>query len=236
MRSVGVLLVIGSMVPACQRSFGLETPSQIPPQSFFDSVRTVAVAPTSVVGDISIEDSTLTYLESLIEEHLREAGLTVVPAIEYAEIWDSIANESGGFFDPYTGERDEEKFQAAANQLMAVMSQRFEYDALAYPEIWEVETPFSDGDARWGGAAQLIPGGRGYSGDVRAATLFVAIQDSSGNELYVQEAGIQVLEYMLMGRLTPLPPERLFADTTFIPAAVSRALDPLVELLSPIPP
>ncbi len=235
MRYVGILLIASFSLMACQQTQqGQANPFQIPPQSFFDSVQRVLVTPASVVGEIAIADSTLAYVETLIEEKLRQAGLTVVPAVEYVSVWDSIANEAGGFFDPYTGERDDEKFNAAADRLMAELQNRFAFDALLYPEIWEVEARFELGDARWGGVAQLVSGGRGYFGDVRAATLFVAIQDTAGTELYVKEAGIQVLEYMLNGQLTPLPPERLFTDTTWIVAAVLRALDPLVEGVSPI--
>ncbi len=109
-------------------------------------------------------------------------------------------------------------------------------DAFLYPEIWEVEAPFSVGEAYWAGVTQSITGGGGYSGDVLATTLLVAIQDTSGNELYTKEAGIQVLEYMLQGEFTRLNSEQLFGDSTFVPAAVSRALDPLLVGRPTIPP
>ena len=99
-------------------------------------------------------------------------------------------------------------------------------DALLYPEIWEVEAPFSVGVATWGGISQSIIGGGGYSGDVLAASLFVAIQDTLGNELYTREAGIQVLESLFRGELNRLAPEQLFSDSTWIPSAVTRALGP----------
>jgi hypothetical protein len=203
---------------------------------FFDSVRTIVVTSTSVVGATGVPDSILTQFETTIEEELQQAGLSVVPAKEFAVVWQGIADEAGGFFDPYTGERDEEKFRSAAERLRNELIERFQPDALLYPEIWEVEAPFSGGMATWGGVTQRVTGAAGYSGDVLAATLFVAIQDIDGNELYMNEAGVQVLEYMLRGQLTRLPADRLFSDSTWIPAAVSRALDPLLEGRPVVPP
>lgn len=205
-----------------------QDPFVVPRQAFFDSVHTVVVTSVSVLGEIEVADTTLSLIERLIAERLAEAGLSVVPATEYMEIWDRISEEAGGFYDRYTGERDEPKFQDAADSLMSELSTRFDPDALLYPEIWEVQVPFSQGDARWGGAARMVSGGRGYSGEVLAATLYVVVQDTAGNELYTREAGIQVLEYMSNGQLTPLPDERILSDTTWIRVAVRRALQPLV--------
>ena len=229
------VLVAGLLLQACQRVPPSPNPFVIPPQAFFDSIQTVVITSTSIVGEVQVADTTLTYLEILLEDKLREAGFVVIPAKQYAAIWDTISVEAGGFFDPYTGARDHEKFQAAAEQLMAVLTERFAMDALLYPEIWEVEVPFSAGDARWAGVAHYVSGARGHSGDVRAATLFLAVQDTAGNELYAHEAGIEVLEYMSRGQLIPLAPERLFSDTAVMKSAVSRALQPLIEGRARVP-
>lgn len=229
MRFTRVLLIACSILPACYSSPAPVNPFTVPPKVFFDSVHTIVVTSATVVGEIRLADSVLAQYETLIEEKLREADLSVVPASEYASIWQRITDESGGFFDPFTGERDEDKFQAAAVRLRGEIVERFKPDALLYPEIWEVETPFTFGLATWGGISQEVIGGLGYSGDVLAASLFVAIQDTSGAELYAREAGIQLLEYMLQGELARLPPERLLSDSTQIPTAVSSALDPLLE-------
>jgi len=232
---VRVLLLAFSIPLACFNAPAPVSPFTVPPKIFFDSVHTIVVTSAVVVGEIRIADSVLTHFETLIEEELREAGLSVVPASEHASIWQRISDEAGGFFDLYTGERDEEKFQVAAERLRNEILERFEPDALLYPEIWEVEAPFSGGQASWSGITQMVSGGRGYSGDVRAATLFVAIQDTAGNELYVQEAGIQVLEFLLRGQLTPLSDQLLF-DSPWISAVVSRALAPLIEGRSGVTP
>jgi hypothetical protein len=211
-------------------------PFVVPKQLFFDSVETILVTSATVVGEIPVADSTLAYLETLIETRLREAGLSVVPASEYAAIWQRISDETGGLYDPYTGERDEEKFQAAVDSMNAELDARFDFDALLYPEVWEVMAPFEGGLARWGGVTRLIPSARGYSGEVRAATLYLVIQDKTGNELYAHEAGIQVLEHMERGQLTAIEPERLFEDTTWTVAAVLQALDPIIQARSTVTP
>ena len=224
-----ILLSATSILLACYFGPPPANPYAVPRQVFFDSVRTVVVTSASVVGEIAIADSILTYFETHIEKGLRDAGLSVVPATDYATIWQRITDETGGFFDPYTGERDEQTFQIAVERLQNELVEQFDPDALLYPEIWEVDAPFSGGHASWSGTTQTVRGSGGYSGDVRAATLYVVIQDFAGNELYAQEAGIQVVEYMLRGQLTRLTAERLFSDSTSIPNAVSRVLDPLIE-------
>jgi hypothetical protein len=195
------------------------------------------VASASVVGEMSVAESTLFHIEQTVERRLQIADLSVGPAAEYRSVWEDIAAESGGFFDPYTGERDETKFQAAIDRMQAELSERFEFDAILYPEVWEVIAPYEWGEARWGGVQRLITGGRGYSGEIRAATLYLVIQDTVGNELYAHEAGIQLLEYMAFGELFAIEPERLFEDTTWTVAAVWRALDPLIrESSTSLPP
>ena len=231
-------LLATSLSLACISLPGLRTPDPfgIPRQAFFDSVKTIVVTTTSVVGETNVADSILTQVETLIEERLQEAGLSVVPASAYAEIWHGIANEAGGFFDPYTGMRDEDKFKAATERLRNEIVERFSPNAILYPEIWEDETPFSVGVASWGGVTQRVTGAGGYSGDVIAATLLVTIQGLSGNELYSKEAGIQVLEYMQQDQFVRLSQEQLFSDSTWIPAAVTRALDPLAQGRPVVPP
>lgn len=232
MANVTVWVTVLAGMSACRTAPEPPSPFALPPQLFFDSVHTIVVASVSVVGDIAIADSTLSQIESAIESKLRETELKVVSAVEYAAIWERITAQSGGFFDPYTGERIEERYQTAVESLHAELAERFGFDAILYPEVWEVVAPFDGGEARWGGVARMITGARGYSGDVRAATLYLVIQDEAGNELYAQEAGIQVIEYMLRGRLTPIEPERLFEDSTWTVAAVWHALDPIVQARS----
>jgi|GEM_PF-2075317 len=219
----------------CQTTPTHQDPFVIPRQQFLDSVNTVVVASVAVVGQLSVSDSTLELVERLIEERMSDAGFSVVPASEYVAIWDRIAGSAGGFFDPYTGERDEERFEAAASLLRDEIMERFKPDALLYPEIWEVEVPFTHGDARWGGMSQLVEGARVYSGNALAASLFVVVQDTLGNELYVKEAGIQLLERMELGEMTPIPDEEVFSDTTWVKAAVQMALDQLVAKPEQVP-
>lgn len=49
----------------------------------------------------------------IIEADLRTAGVSVVPADKVKVIWDSIAAQMTGFYDPRTGARDEEKRRAS---------------------------------------------------------------------------------------------------------------------------
>jgi len=226
---VRVFLLAAPAIVACYSVPPPPNPFVVSEQEFFDSVETIVVASATVMGEIPMADSILTYLETLIEGKLREAGLTVIPASEYYAIWQRISELTGGFYDPYSGEQDEEKYQIALDSMYAELADRFDFDAIMYPEVWEVVAPFEGGEATWGGVTRLILGARGYSGEVRAATLYLVVQDKAGNELYAHEAGIQLLEYMQRGQLISIEPERLFEDTTWTVAAVLEALGPIIR-------
>lgn len=216
-------------VASCAISQQTEDPFLIPEVSFLDSVQKVVLAPTRVVGAVYLGDERLTAIDQLLAEKLFGVGYDVVPAVEYARIWQQISRFSGGFYDPFTGELDEDKYRAATDRLFAELAGRFKPDALFYPEIWEVRVPFSYGEARWAGAVEEVMGGVGYSGEINASLLMLVVQDTTGRELYVREAGIELLEYMDEGEFTPMPPGLSFNDSSLITRAVDSVLAPILD-------
>ncbi len=113
--------------------------------------------------------------------------------------------ESGGFFDPYTGERHEQRFQTAVEQLEQELRDRFDPDALVYPEIWAVEAQNSYGTAMWDGTSQSASR---MGAIVMALSLIVIIEDIDGNELYVNGGGIAIAERYI-SELYPAVPAAL---------------------------
>jgi hypothetical protein len=166
----------------------------VPRDSFDLRSKRIAIVPLSVPPDIEEPDSVINHFGGLIEGFLTRTGVDIVPAREYRAIWNRLTQEAGGFFDPYTGLRDEPKYRAGVAQLMKEVHERFEPDAFLYPELWVVEAPLSSGTAHWDGASRdLDPAPFGIE-SVWAVTLAVVIE-----VLVRQLAGRQNFEELRVG-------------------------------------
>ncbi|KPJ87816.1 MAG: hypothetical protein AMS18_14130 [Gemmatimonas sp. SG8_17] len=196
---------------------------------FYDRVETIVATPVSLPEGVDAPDSVLTWFENLIEDALRQAGFTVVPVQTYVDIWNRINQEAGGFFDPFTGQRDEARYEAGVSELFDELRERFSPDAILYPEMWIVEAPTSGGHARWDGATQ--PVGTSAVSAVLALSLATVLQDMDGAELYSNAWGLEVLEvYNRSLRVfVPVPSEDLFADQERNTTAITKALGHLID-------
>ncbi|NIM49877.1 MAG: hypothetical protein GTN62_02905 [Gemmatimonadales bacterium] len=240
--AVALLALVGTGCSAASRY----DPFLIPAEELYQSVEIIVVTPVHVAAEVELHEDALASVDSLVDAALRSAEFSVIPARQYAEIWDRIVLELGGLFDPHTGERDELKFQDAREQLVGELEERFDPGALLYLEIVEVDAPFADGVARWDGTVQAVtPFGlrvldavgaalidtQGFlpEGTVRALSLELIIEDMSGAELYVNFGGMQVLETIGegIGERTPVPASELCADQQRNRKAVEIALAPL---------
>ncbi len=204
-------------------------PFLVPPAEFFGSVATIVATPVILPEGIDAPDSVLTWFENLIEETLEDAGFTVVPKRAYVDIWTRITDAAGGFFDPFTGELDEQRYQVGLDELFAELNERYSPDAILYPELWIVEAPTSGGYARWDGAVQ--PVGTSATSAVLALSLAIIVQDMDAVELYSNVWGLEVLELYNRNFVAfeAIPSEDLFADGERNATAVTQALAPLVE-------
>ena len=235
MRLVPIALVPTSilasiaLVSACTVMQPQVSPFRVESERFLDSIQTLVLAPTSLVGEFDVEDFVLDEFDSLLAGKLGEIGFDIVPANEFARIWNQITKTSGGFYDPYSGERDESKYSDATDRLFRELNARFKPDALVFPEIWEVEIPFSFGQATWGGRRQQVLGGVGYSGDIRATVLMLVVQDTVGEELFVNDVGIELLDYLQDGEYLSIPSDRILTDSTLVHAAIDSVLEPIVR-------
>ena len=186
-------------------------PFVAPADSVLKVVSAVVVTPVVPPQGVVVSDSVSAQISSLIEARLRQAGFSVVPAVEYTRIWDGILRQLGGFFDPLTGERDKGRFEAARKELLRELKGRFGTQVLLYAELQVVDAQVDGGIASWDGAIHDLrgengpieaafrgtferdePGGRG-DGVVSAVTLMVAIDGPDGREMYRNFGGLEVL-------------------------------------------
>jgi hypothetical protein len=216
------------MVMSCVRARSDYDLFLVPEKQLQDSVEKLVLVPVTVQADIDPPDSVLILMDSLIEGRLRSAGFSTIPALVYDEIWTRIMQEAGGFYDPYTGRRDEELFTTSVERLKTELQERFDPDALVYPEIWSVEAQNYYGTARWDGVSQSAY----MLGEfVEALSLVVVVEDLAGNELYVNGGGLALAEEYASADIgiVRAPADSIFQDPEMVEQAVDLALRPLVR-------
>jgi hypothetical protein len=209
---------------------------------------TIVLTPTVVPEELAEFSAAMEEVDSLIAAALKATGFRLVPAGEYATIWERLMERVGGVLDSATGERMEERFEVARRQLLNELDSRYDPDALLYPEIWIVDAAFSEGAARWDGTSQALIGlgtrlihalGAAFSGSesnlpsgtVEALSLVVFLEDMDGEELYANSGGIEVLEKVGSDPRDRrrVPDQKLFTNHARIRRAVALALDPLLS-------
>ncbi len=224
------LLVIALVLGAsCWMMTSYETSLfTVPSDSLLRRIETVALVPVRVPDDLDVPESVLTEYDTVLESVLRLSGFAVVPAAEYSKIWSRLTQEAGGFFDPFTGRRDEPKFDAAVRQLYRELNEVAAPDALLFPEIEVVETEYFSRSAEWDGASQRVeaPGGSGWA---LVLSLVVVLESMDGRELYSNVQGVEIIEGPDGAAIEPPP----HGDPERRTRAAMGALRPLIDLRPP---
>jgi len=216
-------------------------PFKIPEDQLRAKVKVIALAPLNLPTNLEDPAPVQSKYESLIEAKLREAGFTVVPSREYAAIWKQMIEQLGGFFDPLTGKRDEQKYKTVREHTLREVGFKTKADALLDFAIAVVKANFGANRASWNGTTEeLVPGGAltafligGSSGTVGALSLFVALSDLNGVNMYANAGGIQLLSKLSGRNFVTVPRHELFADEERNRQAVNIALNPLIGKTDP---
>jgi hypothetical protein len=223
-------------------------PFRISAAEFRRRVKTVAVAQVIVPSNLGVDAAARTKFHPALEDKLRQAGFTVVPAQQVGEIREAKERELGGLFDPQTGKLDEAKLTALMSFVRGELGTRFSADAVLLARVRTVTAnfgyaPLAGVRAKWDGATESLETGgfdkvvspRG-NGTVDALSLLVNIEDLNGSSLYAHAGGIQVLSKLAPGAgqfggnpFVQVPKAELLADQARIQQAVSYALGPFFK-------
>jgi hypothetical protein len=196
MRFVSLALLVAlQLLTACPLAVSDRFDTFIVPRDSIDlTTQRYILVPLTAQDDLQYPDSAGILIDSLVQATLEEAGIDVVPASEYADIWARLTREAGGFFDPYTGERDEPKYDAAVTELYRELQEKYTPLGFLYPELWVVDAPIRGAAATWDGrAVRAYP----LPDDVdrlTAITLAITIEDTTGAELFVNGQGLELIE------------------------------------------
>lgn len=225
-------VAVGSVGSACY-TFGLGYDyDTVMPEAAYDlPSRRIVLAPVTVPDDVEIWEDRVRRIDTLLYHKLLDAGYDVVPGSEYAAIWDSLTTAAGGFFDPYTGERNNVAYDSAVTVLFATLKERFNPQVLMYPELWVTEADVFSGSAHWDGYREPF-GLRLDDGTVLALSLLLTAEDLTPREIFNNGTGVQIIERLGSDfvSMEVMPPELILADSSVVQAAVERVVQPLVEL------
>jgi hypothetical protein len=238
-RSLKRVMILGlvTVLAGCSAAKVPYNPYQVPREQFYGRLKTVALSPLTMPTEIQNPDPARDKFLRLIDAQLREAGFTVVGSERAKVIWDSMATQMNGFYDPVTGQRDEGKIKALRIHLYNELKAQYNIDAMLFSWIAVVPAKLESDQARWDGASQgagrhkfwKAVAGVSHSGTVPALSLYVVLADTEDTGLYQNVGGIQVLAKADVGGLTDVPRSELFVDEARNLKAVHLALDPLLH-------
>lgn len=235
-RSMGILVLGLALVLGGCAAKTPYNPFKIPREQFHDQLKVVALSPIGMPRELTNLDPAKRKFLTLIETQLRGAGYTVVGAAVAGIIWDSMATEISGFYDPVTGVRDEEKVKAVRMQMYQKLKAKFNIDAMLFSHIVVVPAKLDNDRAKWDGTSEGAARkkfwkavlGMSHSGTIPALSLHVTLSDTDDRDLYKNAGGIQVLAKAGVDGLQDVPRDQLFADEERNIKAVHLALDPLL--------
>jgi len=202
-------------------------------------VRTVCVQPVRILLDVEGIEPRRVALEKQLEQQVRRSGFTVVAGDAVDEVWMGVVGREGGYFDPHTGWRNEERFEAISRLARSEVRRELGCDAILISAVVPVVASFIEGTISWDGVRESYRGSHGSSGWVAALSLHVRLLDMADREIYFFAGGIQPLLSIDRGFFSSsfrsAEVEQLLADEGVRLRAVNLALEPLLpeEVLNP---
>ena len=97
------LPVVVVVAVSCSVNSDQATYAATPDQQYV-SVNTIMLTPVSVPEGFEEYTTAMEEFDSLIAVSLERAGYTIIPAEEYAALWEGILSRTVGLFDSLTGE------------------------------------------------------------------------------------------------------------------------------------
>ncbi len=204
----------------------------VPRADFTAQVKTVCLY--RVTADFQLPSGTerLTPFERELAEVLRSNGFTVVETDKVWPVTKWAVESEGGFYDPYTGWREDEKYRFVQTRIVRELHQQLGCDATLSPHIAVVTSPWANGTASWDGVTDELGSGWGAHGYVGALSLWVRIWNLDGEEIYFGTGGIQVISHLEQGFLSSTfkdaEVDQLLANHSRVAGAVRASLEALV--------
>jgi len=220
------------------------------PQAVRAQLKTVAVMPVKAPTDVPNRAQAEQRIEQSIEARLAAAGITVIPAAEMRALQDTVRAALGGYYDPHTGDVDEQRAKAFDEHVDSEFRRLHPADAWLYARVELRRAPAYAAWATWDGVQESTIGATSFgeqafrspdvTGSLGALSLHVGVLTPTGEVLYHRYGALQLLEYYeessgasLFGLsenidYVPVSPDAILADPAREQRAIALALDPLL--------
>lgn len=159
-------------------------------------------------------------VEDALAAALESSGFAVVGSAKVHDLWLEALSSLGGFFDPITGRRLEDRFESIRTEANRRYREQLGCEAVVLTDVRDVLAPWMNSQVKWDGAADDIGAGVGI-GWVKALSVWISMTDLSNNEpIYFSTGGIQALvsaqydvfagpQFKSISAAALLPPERV---------------------------
>lgn len=232
---------------ACTTAWPAESP---PPQALREQLKTVAVMPLKTPTDVPDRAQVEARIEQALEARLAAAGIAVIPASEMRALQEKVRAALGGYYDPRTGDVDEQRAKAFDEHVDSEFRRLHPADAWLYSRIEPRRAPAQGPWVAWDGVQESTIGaesfgGRAFrspavTGALQALSLHVGLLTPTGEVLYDRYGALQLLEYYeessgasVFGLpehigYVPVSPDSILTDPAREQRAIALALDPLL--------
>jgi hypothetical protein len=220
------------------------------PETVRAQLKTVAVMPAKIPTDVPNRAQAETRIEQALEARLATAGITVIPASEMRALQDKVRAALGGYYDPRTGDVDEQRAKAFNEHVDSEFRRLHPADAWLYSRVESRRVPAQGAWASWDGVQESTIGAASFGGQVfrspavtgslQALTLHVGVLTPMGEVLYQRYGALQLLEYYEESSgasafglpehigYVPVSPDAILIDPAREQRAIALALDPLL--------
>ena len=226
----GLTLVL--IAVACAKPYD---PFRIPAAELRARVHTIALAPLRVSAGVAEPTRARQEIEPLVVEQLAAGGFQVVASDEMERLWRSAAAEVGDVFDPVSGERDEERYEAVEAAVYHELRLQYQVDAVLWMRIYAIELFLvgsraafcgTVGPVYWSNPEKQIDSSERAT-LVLATCVDAALYDLEERMLYGIRSGLETIETFARQTRAERPLEQRLRDPSRLREAVNATLGPL---------
>ena len=173
----------------------------------------------------------------LLTAALADASLAVTDPTAVEALEERVRQQSGGFIDAPTGNRDGARYLAYRERLGAALREELGCDARLYASVVTLRAAFTSGIARWDGVTRQVSStgrivmavlaGVQESGWVSAFSLWLRVTDLLGNDVAFRSAGIETpVQFAVLEDKDLVPEDLWLTDEARLDEAIRSALGP----------
>ena len=215
-----------------------------------EGIRVIALSPVVRGDSLPMADTIRSLFEQDIRATLLAHGFNTVSGSVYDSVRTAHVVDLGGLFDPFTGQRYDDRAMLAEQRTRQTLIDEHGVDGFLIQEIWNTPEYYSPPAPEWDETRQRVvvpedrawerepeyrtldcPAGDRCVGMLRALSFMVRLENSFGAMLYTGRGGIEFWELLDDARkeLYLLPPPHRFDRAEGNREAVALALERLVQ-------